>query len=219
MEIYALPENIELFIWDIDNTLYRNDEYYRGQLDLLMKRYARHAGIETEEARRRISEARGRLAEKSGGRKTSMGNAMASLGVSLEENARWRSELFEPEKFLHEDRRLYESLDALAGRSRLIALTNNSSDIGIRTLRCLGVAGLFEKTIGLDSTHTSKPSHLPFKRVLVETGVAAEAAVSIGDRYDVDIEPALDLGMGGIVVESLEDVYRLPEVFGYTSKS
>jgi phosphoglycolate phosphatase/putative hydrolase of the HAD superfamily len=31
----------------------------------------------------------------------------------------------------------------------------------------------------------------------------------VGDRYDVDIAPALELGMGGILVEGVEEVYSL----------
>ncbi len=219
VEIYELPESIELFVMDIDNTLYRNDEYYRGQIELLLERYARHAGLEPDQARRKLEEARKELSAKNGGKKTSMGNTMVSLGVSLEENARWRSEMFEPERYLNRDNRLREALRQMGRGATMIAVTNNSRSIGIRTLDCLGVGELFEETIGLDTTVTSKPSPVPFQRALEHTGIAADHAVSVGDRYDVDIATALQLGMGGIVVDSMDDVYRLPDVLGYTSKS
>ena len=44
-------------------------------------------------------------------------------------------------------------------------------------------------------------------------GLAAPEIISVGDRYEVDIEPALVLGMGGILVDGVEDVYRLPSFF------
>jgi phosphoglycolate phosphatase/putative hydrolase of the HAD superfamily len=37
--------------------------------------------------------------------------------------------------------------------------------------------------------------------------------VSIGDRCDIDIALPLELGMGGILVEGVEDVYALGEIF------
>jgi phosphoglycolate phosphatase/putative hydrolase of the HAD superfamily len=35
----------------------------------------------------------------------------------------------------------------------------------------------------------------------------------VGDRYDIDITLPLELGMGGVLVDGVEDVYRLPEIF------
>jgi phosphoglycolate phosphatase/putative hydrolase of the HAD superfamily len=39
----------------------------------------------------------------------------------------------------------------------------------------------------------------------------------VGDRYDIDIALPLELGMGGILVDGVEDVYRLPALIrGWT---
>jgi phosphoglycolate phosphatase/putative hydrolase of the HAD superfamily len=40
--------------------------------------------------------------------------------------------------------------------------------------------------------------------------------VSVGDRYDIDIALPLKLGMGAILVNGVEDVYKLPDVFAIT---
>jgi FMN phosphatase YigB (HAD superfamily) len=34
----------------------------------------------------------------------------------------------------------------------------------------------------------------------------------LGDRFSVDIEPALALGMNGILIENVAEIYRLPEL-------
>ncbi len=36
--------------------------------------------------------------------------------------------------------------------------------------------------------------------------------VSLGDRYDVDLAPALALGMGAILVERVSEIYSLPDI-------
>jgi hypothetical protein len=38
----------------------------------------------------------------------------------------------------------------------------------------------------------------------------AISCISIGDRYDVDIEVPLAMGMGGILVEGAAEVAKLP---------
>jgi phosphoglycolate phosphatase/putative hydrolase of the HAD superfamily len=50
----------------------------------------------------------------------------------------------------------------------------------------------------------------------VETlGVPAGECIALGDRYDFDIAPPLELGMGGILVDGVEDVYHLAELILY----
>ena len=41
-----------------------------------------------------------------------------------------------------------------------------------------------------------------------------ETCVSIGDRYDIDLDIPLKLGMGAILVDGVEDVCELPGVLG-----
>jgi phosphoglycolate phosphatase/putative hydrolase of the HAD superfamily len=44
-------------------------------------------------------------------------------------------------------------------------------------------------------------------------GADIAGCISIGDRYDIDLALPLKLGMGGILVDGVSDVYRLPAVF------
>ena len=52
----------------------------------------------------------------------------------------------------------------------------------------------------------------PFQMVSAQHGVPLTEIVSIGDRMAVDIELPVHHGMGGILVEGVNDVYRLPHV-------
>jgi ribonucleotide monophosphatase NagD (HAD superfamily) len=44
----------------------------------------------------------------------------------------------------------------------------------------------------------------------------ANQVAVVGDRYDADIAPALELGMAGVLVDGVKDVYLLPEFLSRT---
>jgi len=52
----------------------------------------------------------------------------------------------------------------------------------------------------------------PFEMVAEKFNVPLTTMISIGDRMEIDIELPVKNGMGGMVVEGLEDVYALPEI-------
>jgi phosphoglycolate phosphatase/putative hydrolase of the HAD superfamily len=91
-------------------------------------------------------------------------------------------------------------------------ITNNSVSIARKTLAALGVADYFPVIIGLDTCGVSKPHTVPFIKATELLGVPSAACVSIGDRYDIDLLLPLELGMGGILVDGVEDVYELPRL-------
>jgi phosphoglycolate phosphatase/putative hydrolase of the HAD superfamily len=214
MKVYALPEKTSAFLFDMDSTLYTNGEYARSQIDLPVMRLAELRGKSFGEMNDEILRRRKALAEEQGGKKTSLGNIFLSFGVSIAESIRWREELYSPEKYLRKDARLRSALSALASSGRALAVvTNNPVSIAERTLAVLGVGDLFGALVGLDTCGVSKPHREPFLRAAELSGALPGACVSVGDRYDIDIAFPLELGMGGILVDGVEDVYGLPELF------
>jgi FMN phosphatase YigB (HAD superfamily) len=89
-------------------------------------------------------------------------------------------------------------------------VTNNTEGIGRRTLRAIGIESRFEFVVGLESCGVSKPAREPFELALKKLGLDASDCISIGDRFDVDIEVPLAMGMGGILVSGVEDILELP---------
>jgi phosphoglycolate phosphatase/putative hydrolase of the HAD superfamily len=139
-----------------------------------------------------------------------MGNTFKIYGISIEENAQWREELCQPEKYLKPDSRLRETLQVLAQGYHLSVVTNNPVSIAIRTLSCLGLGDLIPAVIGLDTCMVSKPHPAPFQKAAELMGLPVERCIAIGDRYDMDVALPLEMGMGGILVDGVEDVYILP---------
>ena len=55
----------------------------------------------------------------------------------------------------------------------------------------------------------SKPHRLPYETAAKNLSVCVEECLSVGDRYDIDLAVPLEMGMGGILVSGVKDVYTL----------
>jgi FMN phosphatase YigB (HAD superfamily) len=212
MKIYYIPEKLKGLIFDIDLTLYNNTDYYNYQTEVLIKKLASEKRRTFKDIKHEVELYKKEYSKKFNGRKPSLGNTFLSLGIPIKKSVKWREELHRPENFLKKDRILKRTLSILKEHFKLIAVTNNPSSVGIRTLKVLGIKELFIKVIGLDNSMVSKPHKIPFKLAQNEMNLKYTELVSIGDRYEIDIEIPLKLGMGGILVENMEDIYKLPDI-------
>lgn len=209
MKVYRLPVSPKAILFDLDSTLYSSPEYAAFQSDVLVRELARVRGVEEAGIRGEIRAVRDRIARETG-KVTSLGNAMAELGVDIPTSVAWRERLIKPGDWLSRDGMLAEALSALAGRFLLAVVTNNPRSVGRETLRALEVEDSFRVVVGLDDTMVSKPAREPFELAARLLGLPAGDCVSVGDRYDVDLAVPLELGMGAILVDGVEDVYSLP---------
>jgi FMN phosphatase YigB (HAD superfamily) len=212
MKIYHLPDTPKSLVFDIDLTLYDSRAYHGSQRKLLIERLAAYLGASVQEAEAKLGTIRDDFARHNAGRQLSMGNTFRYLGVSLYTSIKWREELFMPEDYLRPDCDLDCALAKLSATFRIAAVTNNPTSIGERTLSALGVRRHFMPVLGLDRFWESKPTLVPFQMVSAHHEVPLNEMISIGDRMAVDIELPVEHGMGGILVEEVDDVYRLPDV-------
>jgi HAD superfamily hydrolase (TIGR01509 family) len=212
MKAVAIRGDPSALVFDLDNTLYTNPAYAAFQEDVLVERLARELGIGVRAAAERISALRAER-EAAGLGKTSLGKLFAALGIEIATSVAWREECIEPGKWLAKDPKLDRALAALSKRFALALMTNNPRLIGEKSLEALGVRDRFSVLVGLDDTFSGKPAPEPFALVSRRLGMEPARCVSIGDRFDVDLAPAMELGMGAVLVDGVEDVYRLPELF------
>ena len=218
MKIYFIPEKVRVLIFDVDSTLYTNPEYANEQIDGQIRHFAQIRKISTEEARRLFSDFRKNWAQTHSGQKISLGNLLTHFGISIEKSILWRKKLINPSEFLKPDARLFKTLSDLKEKFYLICVTNNPVLTARKTLEALGISGLIPEIIGLDTTLKSKPAREIFELAAKTAGTALntkikfEECISIGDRYDIDLDLPLKLGMGAILVDGVKDVYLLPEV-------
>jgi len=221
MKVIKLPEKIKALIFDMDLTLYTSPEYGQVQIKNLITVAGNERGLSYEEANSEIEALRKSYAASHNGKIQSLSSIFLSWGFTMEENINWRKTSYEPEKYLTKDEKLRETLLALS-HYKLGVITNNPVLIAERTLASLGIEDLFSALIGLDTLKIAKPHRLPFVRIMElfndhnenapEERIDIESAVSIGDRFEVDLEIPLEMGMGAILVDGVEDVYCLPEI-------
>jgi FMN phosphatase YigB (HAD superfamily) len=209
MKVVAIEGQPSALVFDLDNTLYTNPAYAAFQEEVLVERLGRELGIGAEVAAAKIAALRAERAAAGLG-KTSLGKLFAALGIEIATSVRWREECIEPAKWLRRDARLDHSLGLLSKEYALALMTNNPRLIGEKSLDALGVRARFSVLVGLDDTLSGKPAPEPFVETARRLGIDPKLCVSIGDRFDVDLAPAMELGMGAILVDGVEDVYRLP---------
>ena len=212
MQTFNLQTAPRCLIFDIDSTLYTCPEYAHEQIDSQIRHYADLRGMTHDAARKLISDERKKYAAAHDGKKISLGNLFTKLGISIEESIAWRKTLFDPADYLRRDERLIATLSDLKKRFHLICVTNNPVLPAEKTLSALGVLDLIEKTIGLDTCYKSKPAREMLECAMQTAGVSAHECISIGDRYDIDLALPLEMGMGGILVRGVEEVYELPQI-------
>lgn len=209
MKIYKIPDIISCIIFDIDSTLYTNDAYADEQIAIQLRHFAKIRNQPYEEARDMVESFRSdysRVHKK----KMSLGNALTHFGIPIAESIKWRQTLLEPSLFLSSDIKLQQTLAVLSKNFKVTSVTNNPVLPARKTLEALGVSRFFQDIIGLDTTGFSKPHTLPFITAAEKSRTPIERCISVGDRYDIDIALPLELGMGGILVDGVEDVYALP---------
>ena len=211
MKIYKIPEDLQTIIFDIDSTLYTNAAYAFEQVDCQVREYARITGMTADEAREKVLNYRKDFAAKNDGKKVSLGNTLLSFGIPIEQSVEWRKILLEPKNFLSVDEKLKETLKVLQEKYKLICVTNNPVLPARKTLDALGVSSFFHDIVGLDTCFKSKPALEPFQKACEITATQPSNCLAIGDRYDMDIALPLEMGMGGILVSGVEEVYKLPD--------
>ena len=208
MKTYNLPQNPKTLIFDIDSTLYTNAAYAFEQVDCQVRQFARDRGITAEEARRMVADYRRQFAQANNGKKISLGNTLLAFGIPIAQSVEWRKTLMEPADFLKRDDRLIQTLTSLSQCFKLICVTNNPVFTARKTLEAIGISQFFPEIVGLDTCLKSKPALEPFEKACQLTATAPQDCIAIGDRYDMDIALPLQMGMGGILVTGVEEVYQ-----------
>lgn len=211
MKLYSIKKNSETIIFDIDSTLYTNKTYASEQIDVQIRFIADEMNMDYKVLKKQIESYRNEEALKTG-QKQSLGNTLIHFGIPLSKSIELREKLLKPELYIKKDYRLRKVLERLKTKYKLITVTNNPYIPAFKTLVAIGIQDLFIDIISLDKSSVSKPHQRPFELASQKAGSPWDKCISVGDRFSVDLEIPLKMGMGGILVTGVEEVYRLPEI-------
>jgi len=211
MKVFKLPKEYKALIFDMDLTLYSDNGYGQYQTDCMVEKLGKIRGLSFDAMCREVEE-KTKALERENGIKPSLANVLTSYGLPIEEIIRWREELIEPGNYLKIDPKLCKTLEELSHFFSLGVVTNNPVSVARKTFAALGVGSFFPVVVGIDVSMVSKPHRKPFEIFTKLSGCPPESCVSIGDRYDIDLAIPLEMGMGAVLVDGVEDVYGLPEI-------
>ena len=202
---------IRAIVFDLDGTLYVNDEFAAAIQDGGADYLAGVQGVGFEEARQKMAATRSRLAEESGSVQTLSAVCRALGGNVTDLHAHFQHYL-RPESCLKRDERVVSLLERLRRRFALYIYTNNSRPLTSRILRLLGLEGCFEGIFTIDETWQAKPDQSRLEQILKAIGLPAAAVLFVGDRYEVDLRLPEKAGCPVYLSRSVDQLLRLDSI-------
>jgi putative hydrolase of the HAD superfamily len=199
---------IKALIFDMDGTLYKSNIIRTKFAEAAYHTLAIQKSLSYSDAKHAIECERERL-------KTQYGKSvpytltLRSFGVPIEVWHRHNIAFFDPRDFLKPDLALQKSLSSLKAKYKLAVLTNNNHTQSERTLEALGINRLFDALFTFNSFSVLKPDPAFFRQAVEYLNIPARACCYIGDRYDIDLKPAKEVGMSALEVTGPEDLYDL----------
>ncbi|GEM_PF-3399201 len=207
--ILTLPtDKPRALIFDLDQTVYNNEPYRKDVASRELHAIAEALHWPTSEAEARVKHYRKALGEQMG-RPARLTETVLGLGLTQEWWDGTREKVYQPEAFLSQDPRIATMFARVAERHKVAVATNSPSAVAEKILGILGVDEEMKGRIqiyGPDKLGTSKPDPNYFIEVARRLGVKPEQCISIGDDEENDAYPAIEAGMGAIVVSRVDDL-------------
>jgi len=193
----------ELLIFDLDGTLYINEDLHVAYKEALFE-LTEERGI----SRDALLDKKKRLG--------SLRAAAVSLGVSaadIDQNAIDKVKISDFEIKTHP--KLKETLETLKAQGYpLVLATNNNRVHAMEILRELGLEnGIFDMIVTASDVDVWKPDWRIYAMICQRMQYNPRRAVSVGDHEKRDINPAIKIGMSGILVTAKNLVRILEERF------
>lgn len=199
---------LKIILFDLDGTLYKSAEVYQKFAEAAYHTYARVKNTTIEKAKELLEAKRNEM-KKERGYAVPYTLALQAFDIPIE---RWHEEnikFFDAGTYLSEDKKLQNVLKRLKNRYKLGVLTNNNKIQTERILSGLGIEKYFDFVFTYESFKLIKPNSEIFEKIMKKMGVKPDECLMVGDRYDVDLVPAEEIGMEIFEVKGPEDIERL----------
>lgn len=198
---------IRAVIFDLDGTLYKSRMIERRFAEAAHFTLARFSRIDLEEARKLVEQQRAQRSRQKGFR-IPYTHTLRSFGVPVKYWHRHNTRFFDPGDHLKKNTGLIKVLRKLGRHYRLAVVTNNNRVQTERILEALGVRQFFSVIQSFTDSGLLKPDRRVFLEVARKLKVQPHECFSVGDRVDVDLIPALKIGMKIFRVASPRGINR-----------
>lgn len=201
---------ISAILFDMDGTLYDCPELLEKQRDVavaVLRDFFQWEEIQTQDVYHKTEM---RLQGELGCKPTTSG-VVVEAGVPLMTYIYECGRRYDGSVFVKRDQTLVRLLKQLRKQVQLLVVTNNNRTQTDLILHKLGVYDLFHHIYSLYETRIIKPDVKLYQEIINECGLAADECLVVGDRYEIDLAPAKQLGMHTRLVKNMQDVYDIEE--------
>jgi len=206
-------ENVQSIVFDLDGTLYTNAGLLHEIGAAAEQLVARSRGVSLSAGAKMLRSARRRL-EESLDREPTLTQTCVELGLPVQDLHQAFQDFIRPERYLVYDPVLQALLDSLRDHCSLYIYTNNNLPLTEKILALLGVEELFERLYTIEFRWVPKPDPVTLQLLLEDIGGPPESFLFIGDRQQVDLQPAEELGIPTLLVAETADLLRIHQLLG-----
>jgi HAD superfamily hydrolase (TIGR01549 family) len=174
--------------FDVDGTLYRSREYEEHLLLSAVKVLAEMLGVGRDEAFRQLYEKK-RVVK-------TVSHSVELLGLNRHEFYERLGEVVEVDRYIKPAPEITSMMRELRGRGVVVGLhTNSGRKLASKVLNQLGVDPHCYDFIVTSDDAEPKPDHSGYMLLLEKARVNPGEALYVGDRCEVELRPAFELGM------------------------
>lgn len=190
-----LADLIQAIVMDLDGTINTSTSYYNTLRQHTISYIAKRKGISRAEAEKLLLEAKKKL--------KSTVKAIESLGISRYDYHREMAACMDVFKLVPKDPSFLKLIQTLKSFGfKLGVLSNTGRELVLKVLQAKGCEiDFFDVILTSDETEL-KPSTKPYLLICQRLNVSPEYVLYVGDRLELELEPASKVGMKTVLVKS-----------------
>lgn len=200
MRIYMRDTKIDVISFDMDGVLVPRPITVRDWYDVVLKTVQSVTMESREDAIKRLRSYN--IYGNSNQNQGSVTKVMMDIGFSREEWNRFKAANFDISRYVKKDTKLLNLIKQLQKKYILILMSNNSHNAVTRNLLALGIPeDAFMQIATYESPPGLKSEANKYKFILSKCNSRIDRVLAIGDKFESDIAPVLEMGGSGILIE------------------
>lgn len=200
-----MENRIRVIIFDLDGTLYDTDAIDNQNVTAALFSLVEFLKISSDEAIDLLNERR--QSANNSSEKRSISSTLNEIGVPITIVEKNQLKYINPEGAIAGDLELVNLIRQLKLSNKLCILTNTRAIIANRILKCIGFdTNDFDLVATGDKLAQAKPSKEAILWCIDKLNGVVSNSIFLGDRWNVDLKPAMEIGMQTVLVKGRSDV-------------